>query len=56
MAQLVGRLREGQWLVLGYLAMGLMGVAYGLSHSIVLAIAAVALSGFANAFTTRPVA
>lgn len=52
MAQLVGRLREGQWMVLGYLAMGLMGVAYGLSHSIELAIAAVAVSGFANAFTS----
>ncbi len=51
LAQLVGRLREGQWLVLGYLAMGIMGIAYGLSHSIALAIAAVALSGFANAFT-----
>jgi CRP-like cAMP-binding protein/sugar phosphate permease len=52
MAQLVGRLREGQWMVLGYLAMGLMGLAYGLSHSIELAIAAVAVSGFANAFTS----
>lgn len=52
MAQLVGRLREGQWMVLGYLAMGLMGVAYGLSNSIELAIAAVAVSGFANAFTS----
>jgi DHA3 family macrolide efflux protein-like MFS transporter len=52
MAQLVGRLREGQWIVLGYLAMGLMGVAYGLSHSIALAIAAVGLSGFANALTS----
>lgn len=52
MAQLVGRLREGQWMVLGYLAMGLMGLAYGLSHSIALAIAAVAVSGFANAFTS----
>ncbi len=52
LAQVVGRLREGQWLVMGYLAMGIMGIAYGLSHSIELAIAAVALSGFANAFTS----
>jgi MFS family permease len=52
LAQLVGRLREGQWLVVGYLGMGVMGVAYGLSHSIVLAIAAVGMSGFANAFTS----
>jgi len=52
LAELVGRLREGQWMVLGYLAMGIMGIAYGLSHSIVLAIAAVTLSGFANAFTS----
>ncbi len=52
MAQLVGRLREGQWMVIGYLAMGVMGLAYGLSHSIALAIAAVAVSGFANAFTS----
>lgn len=52
MAQLSTRLREGQWLVMGFVAMGVMGVAYGLSHSIVLAIAAVGLSGFANAFTS----
>ncbi|HEX5465397.1 MAG TPA: MFS transporter [Candidatus Limnocylindrales bacterium] len=46
------RLREGQWLVLGYLAMGVTGVAYGLAPNIWLAIVAVALSGFANAFTS----
>ncbi len=58
LAQLVRRLREGQRVVVGYPAMGIMGVVYGLSHSIALAISAVDLSGFANAFTSaagRPV-
>ncbi|TAM58369.1 MAG: MFS transporter [Chloroflexota bacterium] len=52
LAQVVMRLREGQWMVLGYVAMGLMGIAYGLATNVWLAIAAVGLSGFANAFTS----
>jgi len=59
MARLADRLREGAWLVLSYLGMGLVGILYGLSptlfaglgHDTVIAIAIgfVALSGFLNA-------
>jgi CRP-like cAMP-binding protein/sugar phosphate permease len=52
MAQISMRIREGQWLVLGYIVMGLTGIAYGLTSSIVVAIAVVGVSGFANAFTS----
>jgi DHA3 family macrolide efflux protein-like MFS transporter len=49
MAKLVGRLREGQWIVISFLGMGLVGVYYGLSSGITAAIGLVMLSGFLNA-------
>ncbi|HEU5205497.1 MAG TPA: MFS transporter [Candidatus Limnocylindrales bacterium] len=49
MAKYTDRLREGQWIVIGMLGMGVMGVAYGLVSSIPLAILLVTVSGFLNA-------
>jgi CRP-like cAMP-binding protein/sugar phosphate permease len=49
MAKWADRLREGTWIVIGLLAMGLAGVLYGVSTSIVLAILLVTISGFFNA-------
>ena len=43
------RLREGQWLVLSYVLMGLSGVAYAFSARVALAIMLVGLSGLVNA-------
>ncbi|HET7173565.1 MAG TPA: MFS transporter [Nocardioidaceae bacterium] len=51
MAKLVMRIQEGQWLVFGFFVMGAGGLVYGLSHSIALALIAITVSGFANAFT-----
>ncbi len=49
MANLADRWREGQWISMGFLGMGLAGVAYAFTTSIPLAIFIVALSGFLNA-------
>jgi MFS family permease len=49
MAKYTDRLREGQWIVIGMLGMGVFGVAYGLVSSIPVAILLVTLSGFLNA-------
>src|SRR5262245_10202687 len=49
MAKYTDRLREGQWIVIGMLGMGVLGVAYGLATSIPIAILIVTLSGFLNA-------
>ncbi|MBI5033695.1 MAG: MFS transporter [Chloroflexi bacterium] len=49
MARLSSRLREGQWLVISYLGMGLVGIIYASLSSIWLAIAMVMISGFMNA-------
>ncbi len=49
MARLADRLREGQWLVLSFLAMGLMSLAYSLQATIWVAIALIAISGAMNA-------
>ena len=49
MARFAERFREGSWIVVATIAMGVCGVLYGLSTSIVLAIILVSLSGFANA-------
>jgi CRP-like cAMP-binding protein len=51
MANLADRLREGQWLAVGYLLMGVVGVLYGLASSVALAIGLVMLSGFFNSPT-----
>ena len=48
MAKVTDRLREGQWLVIGMLGMGILGIAYGLANSIAVAIILVTLSGFLN--------
>ena len=49
MARLADRLREGQWIALSFIGMGLVGALYAGSRSVAIAIALVALSGFANA-------
>jgi len=49
MARWADRLREGTWMVVALLGMGVTGVFYGLSTSIVVAIALVTVSGFLNA-------
>jgi MFS transporter, DHA3 family, macrolide efflux protein len=48
MARLAERLREGQWLAIGLIGMGLVGAFYALSSSIPLAIGLVMLSGLLN--------
>jgi CRP-like cAMP-binding protein/sugar phosphate permease len=48
MARYLDRLREGQWVVIGMLGMGILGVAYGMATSIAVAIVLVTLSGFLN--------
>ncbi len=49
MAKWADRFREGSWMVVSLIAMGLAGILYGLQTSIVIAIALVTLSGFFNA-------
>jgi len=49
MAQLADRLREGQWITISLLGMGIVGITYSLSNSIPWAIFLVMLSGFLNA-------
>jgi CRP-like cAMP-binding protein/sugar phosphate permease len=49
MARFADRFREGSWIVVATIAMGLIGVLYGLSTSIVVAILLVTASGFFNA-------
>jgi MFS family permease len=49
MAKWADRFREGSWMVVSLIAMGIAGILYGLQTSIVLAIALVTLSGFFNA-------
>ena len=49
MARLSDRLREGQWLVLSYLGMGLFGLLYAMQTSVWLAIALITVSGALNA-------
>ena len=49
MARLADRLREGQWIAISFLGMGVVGMLYGLSVSVPVAIALVTVSGFMNA-------
>jgi DHA3 family macrolide efflux protein-like MFS transporter len=49
MARLGDRLREGQWVVISYLGMGVVGIYYGFISSVPLAIGLVIVSGFLNA-------
>ena len=49
MARLADRLREGQWLVLSFTAMGLMGLLYSFQSSVWIAVGLIAISGFMNA-------
>ncbi len=49
MARLAGRLREGQWLAIGYLGMAVAGICYSLLRAVPPAIVIVMISGFLNA-------
>jgi CRP-like cAMP-binding protein len=49
MAAIFDRMREGQWIALGWIGMGLVGLAYSRATSIPFAILMVTLSGFLNA-------
>ena len=49
MASIFDRMREGQWIALGWIGMGIMGVLYSRATSIPLAILLVTVSGFMNA-------
>jgi DHA3 family macrolide efflux protein-like MFS transporter len=49
MAKLADRLREGQWLVIGFVGMAIAGMAYSFTSSVPVAIVIVMISGFLNA-------
>jgi DHA3 family macrolide efflux protein-like MFS transporter len=49
MARLADRWREGQWIVIGYLGVGVAGMLYSQSTSITMAVFVVTLGGLANA-------
>jgi MFS transporter, DHA3 family, macrolide efflux protein len=49
MARYADRLREGSWLVLSFLGMGVAGLAYALSSNIWIAIGLIGISGVLNA-------
>ena len=49
MVRLANRLRDGQWLVISFIGMGIIGILYGFSTNIPLAILLVMISGFLNA-------
>jgi MFS family permease len=49
MARLADRLREGQWLVLSFTAMGLMGLLYSTQSVVWVAVGVIAISGLLNA-------
>ena len=49
MARLSDRLREGQWLVLSYLGMGIFGLLYSMQSLVWVAIALITISGALNA-------
>lgn len=49
MGSVSDRLREGQWIALGLIGMGLVSMVYASMHSVALAIGVIALSGFLNA-------
>lgn len=49
MARYADRLREGSWLVISFLGMGLAGLLYALSSNIWMAIALIGISGVLNA-------
>lgn len=49
MARLADRIREGQWLVLSYILMAIVGAAYATSSSMGIAIFLLGVSGFVNA-------
>jgi MFS family permease len=47
--KLGGRIKEGQWIILSFLGMGVVGVYYALSADVPLAIVLVAITGLLNA-------
>jgi DHA3 family macrolide efflux protein-like MFS transporter len=52
MARMSGRLREGQWISLGFIGMALVGIAYSSMTAVAPAIAIIMVSGFINAPTS----
>lgn len=49
MASMADRLREGQWIVLSYIGMGIVGILYSQATRVPVAIGLVMVSGFMNA-------
>lgn len=49
LVSLADRLREGQWMVIGFFGMAIAGMAYSLTSSVPVAILIVTISGFLNA-------
>jgi MFS family permease len=49
LASIFDRMREGNWIAIGFLGMALTGIAYSFTRSIPLAIVIVTISGFLNA-------
>ena len=49
MARESDRFREGQWITIGYIGMGVIGILYAMSTRIPVAIALVTITGFLNA-------
>ncbi len=49
LARYADRLREGQWMVISFVGMGVVGVLYAISATVPVAILLVTLSGFLNA-------
>jgi len=52
MASRADRLREGQWLTIALIGMGVVGILYSMANSIPLAIVLIMVSGFLNAPST----
>ena len=52
LASYIDRLREGQWLAISFLGMGIFGIIYGLANSVPVAILLVMITGFLNSPST----
>ena len=52
LASYIDRLREGQWLAISFVGMGIFGVIYGLANSVPIAILLVMITGFLNSPST----
>ncbi len=49
MAGFFDRMQEGPWIAIGYLGMGVAGIAYSATHSVPVAVIILTISGFMNA-------